>query len=215
MISLASCRHLINDGHIHISKSRDGQGPGNGVAVIIRTSGFCPFSRRIRRWETPKRCCFINNDQALDLGSELPLESRHVSPQSVELFLRRSPLRLLVSQLPFNPPVKRAIGKSGKDFASFPCVALPKSPLEPSRLLAYQRLKLHTSQDQPRLSSCFPHPLEASGSYDKEKPYLSRFHSSCFLELALAQKGSCFSVLLIFLDPRPGKFLAGFVIFFF
>ena len=40
-----------------------------------------------------------------------------------------------------------------------------------------------------------------------ERPYLSRFHSGCFLELALAQKEAVFFVLLIFLDSRPRKSL--------
>ena len=130
-----------------------------------------------------------------------------MSPQSIELFLRRSLLRLLVSQPPLILLLEEQLANLEKDFASFPCVALPKSPLEPSRQLAYQRLRLHTWQDRPRLSSRFPHPLEASGSCDKETPYLSRFHSSCFLELALAQKEAVFFVLLIFLDSRPRKSL--------
>ena len=130
-----------------------------------------------------------------------------MSPQSVELVLRRSPLRLLVSQLPLILLSEEQLASPEKDVASFPCAALPKSPSEPSRQLAYQHLKLHTWQDRPRRSSRFLHPLEASGSYDKERPYLSRFHSNCFLELALAQKKAVFFVLLIFLDPRPGKCL--------
>ena len=130
-----------------------------------------------------------------------------MSLQSVEFFLMRSPLRLLVSQLPLILPLEEQLASPEKDFASFPCAALPKSPSEPSRQLASQRLKLHTWQDRPRLSSRFPHPLEASGSYDKERPYLSRFHLSCFLELVSAQKEAVFFVLLIFLDPRLRKFL--------
>ena len=100
-----------------ISQSRDGQGPGNGGCRHHQNVWILSLFSKNTTLGNPKTVLLINNDQALDLGSELPLESRHVSPQSVELFLRRSPLRLLVSQLPLILPLKEQLANPEKDFA--------------------------------------------------------------------------------------------------
>ena len=128
-------------------------------------------------------------------------------PQSVGPCQKRSRLRLLVSQLPLILPLEEQLANPEKDFASFPCAALPKSPSEPSRQLAYPHLRLHTWQDRPRLSCHFLHLLVANDSYGMGKPYLSRFQLSLFLGLASAQKGAVFFVLLFFLDSKPRKSL--------